>query len=151
MSSEDGDEPHTQLQPQLQTQLQPHIVEGLVENQRRELELRAGELTLRAQEDEHAFKHAEKMLEAQERDRASQRVFRLKSAKHRYWFIGGLVLVAVVFLVILAFMGKDQMAMEIFKAAAYLATGATGGFFYGKSRNHLPSPSKPKIDEEDDE
>jgi hypothetical protein len=122
----------------------------MIENQKRELELRAGELTLRAQEDEHSFKHAEKMLEAQERDRASQRVYRLKSAKHLYWFVGALVLMVITFLAVLALMGKEQMAMEIFKAAAYLVTGVTGGVFYGKAKSH-PTPSrKPNVVEAED-
>lgn len=121
------------------TQLAPVQVREFLDNQRRELEIRAGELQLKSQEDSHAFEHAGKALEAQERDRKDERQFKLKAAKHRYWFVGALVLVSILFILSLVYMGKDQMATEIVKAAVYLASGAIGGFFYGRGKrdNHF--------------
>jgi hypothetical protein len=122
--------------PQRNQQIAPDTLEKFFENQRKELDVKGTEQALKRQEDEHAFRHAQKMLDAQERDRANQRTFRLSEAKHRYCFVGGLVLVALVFFGSLALMGKDQMALEFFKATTYLATGAIGGYFYGRSRPH---------------
>ncbi|MFZ0498662.1 MAG: hypothetical protein WAM52_05985 [Steroidobacteraceae bacterium] len=117
------------------TQLAPFAIKEFLENQKRELEVRAGEVQLKSQEDVHAFEHAGRVLQAQERDRRDDRQFKLKSAKHRYWFIGALVILSLGFLWALAFMGKDQMAIEIFKAAVYLSAGATAGFFYGNGKS----------------
>lgn len=117
------------------TQPAPFPIKEFLENQKREIEIRAGELQLKAQEDAHAFEHAGRALAAQERDRHDDRNFRLKSAKHRYWFVGALVVAALAFILSLAYMGKDQLAIEIVKAAIYLATGATAGFFYGKGKS----------------
>ncbi len=116
------------------TQLAPGAVTQLIENQKHELELRAGELRLKAQEDEHAFKHAGKALEAEERDRRDERLSRIRAAKHRYWFVGLITTVCLLFVLTLVYMGKDQLAAEIVKMAVSLATGAIGGFFYGRNK-----------------
>jgi hypothetical protein len=53
----------------MSTPLTPNAVNQFIENQRRELEIRADELHLRAQDGERAFVHARRTLEAGERDR----------------------------------------------------------------------------------
>ncbi len=54
-------------------QLTPEIVGQLVENQTKELELRAQELALQKQQNDHSFEFSKKALEAQVTDRNLQR------------------------------------------------------------------------------
>lgn len=118
--------------------LAPATIADLVQNQKRELEIRAEELRLKAQEDQHAFAHAGKVLEAQERDRKDQRQACHREAVNRYRFIGIITIVSLLFIVTLVCLGKDQVALDIVKTAVSLITGAIGGFFYGKDSAKAP-------------
>lgn len=114
--------------------LQPKVIADLVENQKRDLEIRAAELQLKAQQDKHGFDHAQRVLDAQVKDRQAHREFAVKYAWHRYVFVGVIVVAALVFLAVLALCGHGAIAVEILKAATYIAAGAVSGFFYGKSK-----------------
>jgi hypothetical protein len=135
------------------TQLAPGTVTQLVENQKRDLEIRAGELQLKAQEDAHAFAHAGKALEAEERDRKDHRQTQLRGARLRYCFIAILTCLSLAFVLALVWFGRDQLASEIVKMAASLATGAIGGFYYGRhqeSKSNSNSTNSNTSDEADD-
>lgn len=129
--------------------LQPKVIEDLVANQKRDLEIRAAELQLKAQQDKHGFEHAQKVLDAQVKDRQAQREFAVKYAWHRYVFVGVIVAVALFFLGVLVLNGHGAMAVEILKACTYLAAGAISGFFYGKSK--ASKPNNDAVDVLDDE
>ena len=116
------------------TTLAPDVIANLILNQQRELEIRAAELQLKSKDDDHTYAHAGKVLEAQERDRANQRTYRYRSSKSRYIFIAVIVLFALVFIGALAFMNKDQLAMEIVKGFVYVGAGAVSGYFSGRTK-----------------
>lgn len=127
--------------------LQPQVLAEFVENQKRELEIRATEVQLKSQQDKHGFEHAQRVLDAQVKDRQAQREFAVKYAWHRYVFVGFIVIAALAFLATLTLKGHGALAAEILKASVYLAAGAISGFFYGKSKK----PEESDINAQDTE
>lgn len=123
-------------------QLQAEFFEKFIENQERELEIRAQEAKNREQSDKHAFEHAGKVLEAQVKDRQAERDFHLRYIKNRHVYVVAMVFVIAVFLIGLAMLGKDEMAMDFLKTAVYLAAGGIGTYYYGKHRGASEQQSK---------
>lgn len=129
-----------------EAQLPAQVVSDFVENQKRELEIRALEVHLKQQADQNSFVHAGKVLEAQERDRADTRRYKLSAAKQRFVFIVATVIVATLFVGCLAWLGKDQLALEIVRAIVYLSAGGIGGFFYGRHKARQDVADEPDPD-----
>lgn len=121
-------------EPAVKPSLPANVVQQWVDNQAKELEFRAQELTLRKQEDQNQFELAQKALAAQKEDRSDQRSFHLRSRKHSYYFSIGILFLVLGFLGLLVWMDKDALAGELIKAVVYLGGGAIGGYFYGRTK-----------------
>lgn len=121
--------------PTIIPQLSPDVVQQLISNQARELELRASDLALQQQKDNNAFSFGKEALVAKASDLKDQR-------RHQHWkmvitfcFIGFLVLLTVALIAYAMHSGKDAMATEIIKAVIYVGGGAVGGYGIGRSRS----------------
>lgn len=112
--------------------LAPDVVKQLADNQAHELQIRADELALKRQENEHNFEYAQKLLAAQLEDRKHQRTADIQSHASRFRYVTLLTIVACFFIGYLAYINKEALALELLKAAVYLAGGAIGGYFYGR-------------------
>lgn len=118
-------------------ELSEETVQGLLEVQRMELQTRSEELKLRHRELDHNSSHAEKILNAQERDRNDTR-------KHiRRVNYANLVFAVLVIIVVAALVGtamvlnKDALAADLLKISISLAAGAVGGYGFARSRQQL--------------
>ena len=128
--------------PKVQTPLSPDQVEKLLINQEKELELRARELQLQSQQDNHSFQFAQAALEAQAKDRESDRIHQSKRSHLRYIFIGILVILVIFFLLAASYMNKDAMAMEVVKMVGVFLCGGGGGYAYGKYSSKEPDDTQ---------
>ena len=118
------------------------LLEQFLKNQSKELDLRVKELDLQRQADAHNYQYAQSSLDLQAKDRESSRVHLLSSRKTSYIF-------ALIMFVLLAFilcyalyLNKDQIAMEIIKAAIFIISGGAGGYALGKTHKTPPSQDK---------
>ena len=102
--------------------------------QSREIEIRAREMDLRKQKDDHMFEAGKLGLEAQIQDRREQRGFDLKVKQSTFVFAFLVAVVFVALLITALALNKDQVALEIVKAAIFLASGGAGGYALGKHR-----------------
>lgn len=112
----------------------PKVFAEFLENQSREIEIRAREMELEKQRDDRRFEFAKRALEAQIQDSREQRDFHLKAMRSAYVFtiLAGIVFVGL--LVTALALNKDQVALEIIKAVIFVATGGAGGYALGKQR-----------------
>lgn len=109
-------------------------LQQLVDNQAKELELRSRELDLQKQQDSNNLDFAKESLAAQERDRKHARECERDKQKDRYWLVGAIVAALLLVVAVAVWKDKDQLAMEIVKAVAYLTAGAAGGYAAGRLR-----------------
>lgn len=119
--------------------LPPDVVSQLAQNQARELQLRAEELQLKKQQDQNSFEYAQQALGVQSADRRESREVYKQTRRDTFVFITVLSVIGIGAIVTFLAMGYDAIAMEIIKGAVLLAGGATGGYFYGKSKVSAPS------------
>lgn len=127
------------LEPAETPALAPHTIEQLVQNQTRELELRARELDLQQQEERHNFEYAQAALAAQMQDRQDGRRFRQRLRSNGY-LLASWVILAVVGLVGTAlWLNKDQVALEIIKSIVLLLSGGSAGYALGRHQPTKPS------------
>jgi hypothetical protein len=130
--------------PAVIPQLSPNVVQQLIANQARELELRASDLALQQQKDNNAFAFGKEALAAKATDLKDQR-------RHQHWkmvitfcFIGFLVFLTVGLIAYAMHDGKDAMVTEIIKAVIYVGGGAIGGYGFAKSRPSKITESDPE-------
>jgi hypothetical protein len=112
--------------------LSPQIVEQLVSNQARDLELRAADLSLQQQKDANGFTYAMKALEAQAADRKDERVHKCRMKDRVLLFS---LLIAVILCSLIGFClssGHEAIAVEIIKMVSYIGVGVFGGYGIGK-------------------
>ena len=113
----------------------PALFKEFLENQAKELEIKARDLDLQKQKDDHSFEFAKTALEAQKEDRAEQRTFQIKTKRNGHIFTTIISVLFVTLLVTALAMDKDQVALEIIKAVIFMATGGAGGYAIGRFRN----------------
>lgn len=118
--------------------LPAHSVEQLIENQSRELELRAEELSLKKQEDDHGFEFGKIALEAKIKDRGECRIHERKKTVDRYYFSAFIFTALVVAILTSLLNGHENIAMEMVKAIIYISAGALGGWGVAKKRPTTP-------------
>ena len=113
--------------------LTPDVVKTLLENQAKELELKAIELALQKQQDEHGFEFGKAALLAKIEDRKLQRNHQLsvKKATHKLVTVLALIISAIVCYAI--YSNNSPIAMEIIKAIVYLVGGGLGGYGVAKA------------------
>lgn len=109
------------------------MVERFLENQTKELELRAQELTLQKQKDANAFEFGKEALTVKATDRKDQRDHEKCQRKHSYFFAGFVTLVVAAVILYSLFTGKEAFALEIVKALVFILTGGAGGYGLAKA------------------
>lgn len=109
-------------------QLPPELIKDLVANQTRDLELRAQELDLQRQQDNHSFAFSQNALNAQLEDRNEQRKYETSLLKIRVFLIIVLFMLIASVIVFCLWKDKDTVAMEIIKALVYICSGGLGGY-----------------------
>lgn len=114
--------------------LTPATVEQLVENQTKELEIRAQELALQKQQDEHGFEFGKKALEAQLEDRKLHRDFSRLMQRNQNILVTVLSSMVAVVVILALWLNKEAIAMEIIKAIVYIFAGWFGGTGMSKKK-----------------
>lgn len=116
----------------------PHIIEKMLANQDKELELRNSELEFRKQNDANQLEYAKEALKHKESSQINNNDNSYRLIKARYIFGGILASILFLFLGLAVFLNKTELAMEIIKAVIYISAGALGGYSYGhvKEKRH---------------
>lgn len=111
----------------------PDLVKTFLNNQTKELEIKAKQLALQKQEDDHGFEFGKAALAAKAKDRNLQREHDLKARIYTYGLIGSIVLLISGIIFYAIYSGNKDIAMEIIKAIVYLAGGGLGGYGAAKA------------------
>jgi hypothetical protein len=109
-------------------------LQKLIDNQTRELELKARELGLRQTEIEHGASYAQKTIDAQLIDRKDERIHYRKMSYARYVLSGILSMGVLAFGGYALYLGKDAIVIEALKLIGSAALGFTGGYYYGNGK-----------------
>ena len=119
--------------------LDPQMFGQFMENQKRELALREKEIDLEREKalaaketDQRQFNYAVWQLEATERDRQSERVYKelLERKGLKLWL--AFVVAVALFLLLALWKDKDQMIIELVKVVAYGGSFGFGGYAWGR-------------------
>lgn len=124
--------------------LPPEIIGKLIANQEKELELRAQDLILQKQQDDHSFEFGTKALGAQMEDRKLQRDHNVRLQRNQYILIGCLSVMVVGIIITALFLNKEIIAIEMIKAVVFLMAGGLGGYGLSKKKEK-PSDTKSSI------
>ncbi len=128
-----------QPSPRITPPLTPETIGQLVENQTKELELRAQELALQKQQDDHGFEFSKKALDAQLEDRKTQRDHNKHMQHSLYYLIGFLSVMVVAIVITSLWLNKEAIAIEIIKAVGYMLAGGFGGYGVSKKKGKQQS------------
>ena len=121
--------------------LHPDQVTRMLDNQSRELELRAQELILRKEQEKHNFEFAKEALKAQQADRAQIREQWKAGLKIRGALALGFLVIVLGFCAWAIRYDKDQLVMEIGKACLFFGAGGASSYSFGKYRGKLEQQS----------
>ena len=113
----------------------PDVVRDLVKVGVEQIKVRQKELDLQEKESQRQYDFAKQALVVQAEDRRDARRFRRKRTNDRYIFVGALFVLVVVLVIVLSYMGKDELAKEVAKAVGYLSAGGLSGYGLSKARN----------------
>ncbi|MGY6214955.1 hypothetical protein ACW73L_07320 [Methylolobus aquaticus] len=113
-------------------QVSPEVIAKFIENQGRELDLKARELQLQEQQDKHSFEYSKQALAAKADDLERQRAHEHKA--HTSWliFLGALALLITSIVLVALFLNQSAIATEIIKAIVLVAGGGFGGYGLGR-------------------
>ncbi len=123
--------------------LDPELVQKLVENQTRELEVRQQELILQQQQIVTGHEFSQLSLKAQLEDRERNRQHFQKYRRERLYFGGFIAILLTGFIIYSLQLGKDAFAIEVLKALVFLLSGGISGYALkgaGKSEAHKNDP-----------
>ena len=112
-------------------QAPPPFLEKWVENQSKEIENRQREIEFQKQSDDHNFEYAKLALHAQENYSEGERSHASRQHTRNLIFFGLMTTFLISFLIYSLHTGKDQVALEIIKAAIFIASGGAGGYALG--------------------
>jgi hypothetical protein len=113
-----------------------------LENQREELEVRKKQIELDRQHDNNMAEYSKKALEAQLQDNREDRHYKQATTKY-YLIFGGIVVFCLLVISVAALhLGKEQFALEIFRAIFYGGFGAVAGKFFEKGRRRTKDPDE---------
>jgi hypothetical protein len=112
------------------------LLQTFLENQSKELELRAQELELEKQRDVHGFEYSKFSTETQSKDFADARKHQRELWKIfcRFGVYGVTVLSVIVCFAL--YLGREQFVLELARAAFFGGFGAVAGSYYQKSKHH---------------
>lgn len=112
----------------------PEITEETLKNlldvQGRELDLRSKEIDLRLKEMDNNSSHAEKILNAQERDREAERKHQRSLSKGRFIFVGIALVVLAGLIIAGMYLDKDALVKDLIQIVGSGVLGALGGYGY---------------------
>jgi hypothetical protein len=117
----------------------------ILENQKQELTVREKQIELErekalaaTQSDERQYNYALQQLEATERDRHDERVYRETIEKKSFWIFIIFIIALAIFLTTAVIKNKDEMIIELVKIVAYGTPCGFGGYVIGryKSKNN---------------
>jgi hypothetical protein len=111
------------------------LVEKILENQAAIIRNESAQIELQKQNLTESYQYAKGTIEAQLEDRKDTRDHQRKIQRERMTFAGILVLVLALFVGYSLYLNKDQIALEIIKAIAFLAAGGMGGYAVGRYRS----------------
>jgi cation transport ATPase len=123
-----------ELEPDDDQAPEPPWLAQFIENQKKELAVRAQELELARQQDNHNIEYAKESLAAQERDRKDERDCSRAGSRDRYRLIIWLVLIVAALIGAALYSGHEDIATELVKAIIFIAAGAFGGYGYAANR-----------------
>ena len=136
------DEPRPRATPEIN----PELFKQFLENQKRELELKARDIELVKQRDNNNFEWAKKSLDVQAEDRKQERAYRIRATRNFFILIGIIVAGVIALLAFAIAMNKEQVALEVVKAVIFALGGGAGGYAIGKQRKvESPQDTSPKI------
>lgn len=118
-------------QPQLPS---PDVVRDLVKVGVEQIRVRKQELELQEKDSQRQYDFAKQALVVQAEDRRDARKYRRKRTIDRYIFVGLLFAVGIIFILVLSYMNKDELAKEISKLAATFLAGGLSGYGLSKAR-----------------
>jgi hypothetical protein len=116
----------------------------ILENQKQELTVKEKQIELERektlaaiQSDERQYNYALQQIEATERDRHDDRVYRETLEKKSFWIFIIFIIAIAIFLTTAVMKDKDEMIIELVKIVAYGAPCGFGGYAIGryKSKN----------------
>ena len=116
--------------------LDSSLMKQLADNQAKELEIRLIDAQIAKDNSERQFIYATKQLEAQERDRKDERIYKQSLEKKSLCLFVILIIAIAIFLIIALVKDKDQMLIEIVRAVVYCGISGTGGYAIGRYRSN---------------
>ena len=140
--AEDKNQGLEKSETQPSQQAPPPFIEKWIENQSKEIENRQREIELQKQTDDHNFEYAKLALNAQAEDSESERTHKSQQHTRNLIFIGLMTTALIGFLVYSLHTGKDQVALEIIKAAIFIASGGAGGYAWGVRKSQSKNSTK---------
>ena len=121
--------------------LNKETVDQLIQLQFTELGNRKSEIQLRHEELKYNSLHAEKILDAQVKDREDERKFELKKGHSKLCFYAFCIVVLTSLIAYGIYLGKDAFVTDVIKILSGLVTGAIGGYGFRvikeKSKDNL--------------
>jgi VIT1/CCC1 family predicted Fe2+/Mn2+ transporter len=111
------------------------VVRDLVKVGVEQIRLRKQELDLQEKESQRQYEFAKAALSVQAEDRRESRKYRRKRDVDKYFFVGLLVILGATLIIWLSYMGKDELAKEIAKLAAFFLAGGLSGYGLGRHRS----------------
>lgn len=119
----------------------PQAIDRFLDLQRQEMDIRAKELETHSKEIEYNSRYAQNALEAHAQDRKDERDHQTRRRKGLYIIIGVVVAMLLVFLFAAAYIGKENLAIEVVKLLVAFLGGGGGGYAIGKSASHKTTNS----------
>lgn len=110
------------------------LVERYLDQQGKEIAIRAQELEIEKQKDNHNFEYGKAALAAQAEDRKHERECKVREIRHRHRLLIILSVILAGLILGAAWRGETQLAMEIAKSVGLLLAGGLGGYGYAKSK-----------------
>lgn len=111
------------------------FAEKVLQNQAAQIELEKDQIELQKEKITADYKYAENVISAQAQDRANEREHQRRLQRARMIFASILVFLLAGFLGYALHLDKDQIALEIIKAIAFIGAGGMGGYAIGRYRS----------------
>jgi predicted RNA-binding protein len=121
--------------------LTDETIRNLIANQATELQLRSQELVVEKEALLHNRDLALQSIAAQKEDRSDARTHQRTIQRDRFVFGTAVIFLAVASVCVLAWLGKDELAKECVKLAAYMGAGILGGYAFGSRKANQKNDS----------
>ena len=109
----------------------PIPMERWIALQEKEVEARLIELELEKQKESNIHEISQQSIKAELQDRENDRNFFSRETRKRMIFMSCLLLMALVFVGVLAALGKDDLATILIERGLFVGVGGLGGYGFG--------------------